>query len=299
MLLAPSIHDLFSLLFPFFFPSFHPSTAPSLFSSHPCRDRHPTVIRPSARTLPTSVHGRYRIIHIFPSSFLSGQKGRKKKTANNLSGCSSWLVPPLRESLAIRADTFTAFSCIRTCPTVFFLFLCPKILVAQRELTHTILLHPSYFGAQLEDYLRQKLYEDVEGTCSGKHGYIISVITITDIGEGKIIPSTGQAKFKTRYTAIVMKPFKGEVVDAKVVNVNKMGFFAMVGPLQVFVSCHLTHSDMKFDPSVSPPCYRSNDEIIQKDTKVRIQIVGCRVEANDMFAIGTIKKDYLGQIRDE
>jgi DNA-directed RNA polymerase II subunit RPB7 len=35
-----------------------------------------------------------------------------------------------------------------------------------------ILLHPSYFGAQLEDYLRQKLYEDVEGTCSGKHGYV-------------------------------------------------------------------------------------------------------------------------------
>jgi hypothetical protein len=42
----------------------------------------------------------------------------------------------------------------------------------QRELTHTILLHPSYFGAQLEDYLRRKLYEDVEGTCSGKHGYV-------------------------------------------------------------------------------------------------------------------------------
>lgn len=42
---------------------------------------------------------------------------------------------------------------------------------------------------------------------------------------------------------------------------------------------------MKFDPSVSPPCYRSNDEIIQKDTKVRIQIVGCRVEANDMVSL--------------
>lgn len=95
-------------------------------------------------------------------------------------------------------------------------------------------------------------------TDAGGKRYIISVITITDIGEGKIIPSTGQAKFKTRYTAIVMKPFKGEVVDAKVVNVNKaslamislyfsttdslwqMGFFAMVGPLQVFVSCHVS-----------------------------------------------------------
>ncbi len=49
------------------------------------------------------------------------------------------------------------------------------------------------------------------------------MITITSIGEGKILPSTGQARFKTTYTAVVMKPFKGEVVDAKVVNVNKVG----------------------------------------------------------------------------
>lgn len=54
------------------------------------------------------------------------------------------------------------------------------------------------------------------------------------------MPSTGQARFKCQYTAIVMKPFKGEVVDGKVVNVNKMGFFAMVGPLQVFVSSHVS-----------------------------------------------------------
>ncbi|TXT13386.1 hypothetical protein VHUM_00753 [Vanrija humicola] len=112
------------------------------------------------------------------------------------------------------------------------------------------------------------------------------------------MPSTGQAKFKCSYTAIVMKPFKGEVVDGKVINVNKMGFFAMVGPLQVFVSSHLVHADMKFDPNASPQCYRSNDEVIQKDTRVRMEIVGCRIEANDIFAIGTIKKDYLGQIQE-
>lgn len=129
----------------------------------------------------------------------------------------------------------------------------------QRQLSHTILLHPSYFGAQLEDYLQQKLYEDVEGTCSGKYGYvdwrwhvltaryIISVVTINDIGEGKVMPSTGQARFKCLYTAIVMKPFKGEVVDGKVTQVNKMGFFAMVGPLQVFVSSHV---------STIPPLFR-------------------------------------------
>lgn len=52
--------------------------------------------------------------------------------------------------------------------------------------------------------------------------YIISVVTINDIGQGKVMPGTGQARFKCSYTAIVMKPFKGEVVDGKVVNVNKV-----------------------------------------------------------------------------
>ena len=33
--------------------------------------------------------------------------------------------------------------------------------------------------------------------------------------------------------AVVFRPFKGEVLDAIVTTVNKMGFFAEVGPLQV------------------------------------------------------------------
>lgn len=87
---------------------------------------------------------------------------------------------------------------------------------------------------------------------------MISVVNINSIGEGKVMPSTGQARFKTSFTAIVFKPFKGEVMDGKVSNVNKvsrhyleassvfalltsqMGFFAMVGPLQVFVSSHVS-----------------------------------------------------------
>ena len=47
---------------------------------------------------------------------------------------------------------------------------------------------------------------------------------ITSVGEGKIMPSDGSAKFKCAYTAVVMKPFKGEVVDGKVTIVNKVSF---------------------------------------------------------------------------
>lgn len=106
-------------------------------------------------------------------------------------------------------------------------------------------------------FLESKLYSDVEGTCSGQFGYIIAVVSILDIGKGMVLSGSGQAEFITRYRAIVFKPFKGEVVDGVVNNVNKvrclvyyiqilmqpfyiwstqMGFFAEVGPLTVFVS---------------------------------------------------------------
>jgi DNA-directed RNA polymerase II subunit RPB7 len=116
------------------------------------------------------------------------------------------------------------------------------------------MLHPSYFGPRMQQYLESKLYSDVEGTCSGQFGFIIAVVSISDIGKGMVVPGNGQAEFVTRYRAIVFKPFKGEVVDGVVHNVTRvrtlfphchlrlliialqMGIFAEVGPLNCFVS---------------------------------------------------------------
>ena len=118
------------------------------------------------------------------------------------------------------------------------------------------MLHPSYFGPRMQQYLESKLYSDVEGTCSGQFGFIIAVVSISDIGKGMVVPGNGQAEFITRYRAIVFKPFKGEVVDGVVHNVTRvrsisflysfpqalmvdsgqMGIFAEVGPLNCFVS---------------------------------------------------------------
>jgi DNA-directed RNA polymerase II subunit RPB7 len=97
-----------------------------------------------------------------------------------------------------------------------------------KELTHTILLHPSYFGPRMLNFLESKLYADVEGTCSGSFGYIIAVVSILDIGKGMVLSGSGQAEFITRYRAIVFKPFKGEVVDGVVSNVNKVRLFILL-----------------------------------------------------------------------
>ncbi|CAJ0884346.1 3435_t:CDS:2, partial [Entrophospora sp. SA101] len=155
-----------------------------------------------------------------------------------------------------------------------------------KKLTHTIQLHPSFFTQNFNNYLAARLYADVEGKCSGRFGYVICVldtIESLDISNGKVIPSHGIAEFEVNYRAVVYKPFKGEVVDAIVSQVNKMGFFADVGPLQIFVSSHLIPQDLTFDSSRNPPAFVENENtVLEKGSHVRIKIVGTRFDATDI-----------------
>ena len=86
-------------------------------------------------------------------------------------------------------------------------------------LDHEIMLAPRYFGPQLMDTVKQKLFTEVEGTCTGKYGFVIAVTTIDNIGAGLIQPGQGFVVYPVKYKAIVFRPFKHEVLDAVVTQV--------------------------------------------------------------------------------
>ncbi|KAL9102848.1 MAG: hypothetical protein Q9163_002063 [Psora crenata] len=162
------------------------------------------------------------------------------------------------------------------------------------ELERVITLHPSFFGPRVKEYLTSKLLEDVEGTCTGQY-YIICVMDTYDISEGRVVPGSAVAEYTMHYRAVVWRPFKGETVDAIVSSVNRMGVFADVGPLPVFVSNHLIPPGIKWDPNATPPQYTDNgDQVIEKGTQLRIKLIGTRSDVGSMFAIGSIKEDFLG-----
>lgn len=53
--------------------------------------------------------------------------------------------------------------------------------------------------------------------------------------------------------------------------------------------------EIKWDPDATPPQYTDNgDQVIEKGTSLRIKIMGLRTDVGQMWAIGSIKEDYLG-----
>lgn len=55
-----------------------------------------------------------------------------------------------------------------------------------------------------------------------RYGFVIAVTTIDNIGAGLILPGQGFVVYPVKYKAIVFRPFKGEVLDAVVRQVNKV-----------------------------------------------------------------------------
>ena len=54
-------------------------------------------------------------------------------------------------------------------------------------------------------------------------------------------------------------------------------------------------SNLKYTVEGSTPSFTDNSEQnIEKDTQVRVRIKGIRGEIGQMFAIGSIREDYLG-----
>jgi DNA-directed RNA polymerase II subunit RPB7 len=57
---------------------------------------------------------------------------------------------------------------------------------------------------------------------SGRHGFVVAVTGIENIGKGLIRDGTGFVTFPVKYQCVVFRPFKGEILEAVVTMVNKV-----------------------------------------------------------------------------
>jgi len=161
-------------------------------------------------------------------------------------------------------------------------------------LTKSLLLHPSTFGPNLHNEIKKTLYAEVEGKVDPKHGYIIYVSNIFPIPAGEV-EEGGYARFNVIYKAIVFRVFRNEVIDAVVTSIDSLGFRCNAGPLSIFVYKDQIPQDYQYDPSSAAYVQDERQAKIGVGDHTRIKITGW-ISNNEIFAVGTIKEDYLGPI---
>lgn len=119
-----------------------------------------------------------------------------------------------------------------------------------------------------------------------------------DIDTGVVEYDSGMVSINARYSAILVRPFKNEVLDAVVTQVNEIGFFTEAGPLTIFVSRHAMPHDLQdgYDPDAESWISEDKEVEIKQRCVVRLKLLGVTCDTNEISSVGTIKDDYLGLV---
>merc|ERR1719159_1646975 len=93
-----------------------------------------------------------------------------------------------------------------------------------------------YLGPGYHEFIEEAVRSKVEGSVVENVGLVIAVGGHQVMDKGKLQEGTGLVLVPVKYRAVFVQLFKNEVIDAVVSEVNKLGFFADIGTIKVFVS---------------------------------------------------------------
>jgi len=138
----------------------------------------------------------------------------------------------------------------------------------------------------------------MEGTLEPDLGFVIALVGLEDqhIRPGRIEYETGQVEVLVKFTVMLFRPFRNEILDAQVTTVTEMGFFADAGPVQgIYVNKHQMPQDYGFDAQDN--VWRTSDmEVeIRPGCGVRMRVVGVDITPGRMVrTVEGVEEEGIG-----
>lgn len=111
------------------------------------------------------------------------------------------------------------------------------------EVEDHVRVEPRHFGLATKDAVAEQLQESYVKTMHKDLGFVISVIGVSEVGEGIIIPGDGAAFYKSLFTVLVWKPELHELVPGIIKEITNFGAFMQIGPAQGMIHISQTMED--------------------------------------------------------
>tara|TARA_Y100000590_G_scaffold470766_1_gene669719 strand:- start:1099 stop:1599 length:501 start_codon:yes stop_codon:yes gene_type:complete len=154
------------------------------------------------------------------------------------------------------------------------------------NLSKTIGLLPRELNNDIDATILYKLKEEIEGKCISE-GYVmphtLSIIN-RSLGQALVSHFNGNVIYNINYSVKVCNPLEGNIIEATVVNVNKMGAMANSGqdgilPLNILLAKQHHIDNETF-------------ESLKEGNKIMIKVLGKRFDSGEdqISVIGLLEK---------
>lgn len=148
-------------------------------------------------------------------------------------------------------------------------------LYTKISLNNVITIQPSEINKNINKILLRKLKKNLEGKCISE-GFIKPnsiVITGRSLGIAQASHFNGNVMYHINYVADVCNPLEGDIVTAKITNINKMGALATSGdddiqPLNILLAKQHHIDNKDFDK-------------LKIDDDIKVKILGKRFDSGE------------------
>jgi DNA-directed RNA polymerase II subunit RPB7 len=145
---------------------------------------------------------------------------------------------------------------------------------SQERILHShVVVPPHALKYNLHYVIQDRLSRSLRGKCTEENGFIMELKRITAISEGVIDRKNGAVHYDVDFVAKILRPQTGDVLEAVVSRVFKIGVFADLGPLSIFVPLSHMPKTLQFE-TLPVPSFReeSTKNILKPGSEVRVKI---------------------------
>lgn len=111
------------------------------------------------------------------------------------------------------------------------------------EVEDYIRVEPRLFGLPTKEAVEQQLNETYKGFINKDFGVAVSVVGVSNVGEGIIIPGDGAAYYNSAFKLLVWRPELHELVYGTISEITNFGAFLDIGAMQGMIHISQTMED--------------------------------------------------------
>ena len=165
------------------------------------------------------------------------------------------------------------------------------------EVEDSVRVSPEKFGTNLEESIEQSIQEKFEGVFSSELGIVLSLKSVGEIGEGKVIPEDGGVYYPVKFDLLIYMPEEHEVTLGEVVDITEFGAFVRIGPVDSMTHISQIMNDyVSYDKKNSVLVGKSNKKVLKEGDEVRARVISISFTKNNRVGL-TMRQPRLGAIK--
>lgn len=164
------------------------------------------------------------------------------------------------------------------------------------EIEDHVRVEPKHFGLPTAEAVERQLKETYTEHYDKEIGKVVSIVEISNVGEGIIIPGDGAAYYKSKFRIVAWKPELHEIVYGTIEEITNFGAFINMGVMRGMIHISQTMNDFVNFSKSNVLTGKTSKRTLKKDDMCLARIVAIS-HKGDQPKIGlTMRQPGLGKL---